>query len=72
MKKSYIKPETKSDNFDELREFMDFSVSVEHWNEKREISKKYFTMRVINLLDASGFIKEAIKIPTQKDINAII
>lgn len=72
MKKPYIKPSNLSDNFQELKEFMDYSVSIDHWNEKREIAKKYFTPRVISLLDASGFIKEGIKLPTQEDINSII
>jgi len=36
-KKPYVKPETKSNDLEELKRFMDYSVSVEHWNEKREI-----------------------------------
>jgi hypothetical protein len=72
MKKPYIKPSKLSDDFEELKEFMDYSVDIEHWNSKRETAKKYFTMRVIGLLDASGFIKIGIRPLTQEDINAII
>jgi len=71
-KKPYVKPETKSNDLEELKRFMNYSVSVEHWNEKREIAKKYFTPITISHLDASGFITRAIREVTAEDVNAIL
>jgi len=71
-KKPYIKPNKLSSDLEELKAFMDFSVDINHWNEKRDIAKKYFTKECISLLDASKFINEAIKPITSEELNKIL
>ena len=62
----------KSDSLADLKEFMDFSVDIHHWNEKRETAKKFFTFEAIAQLDASGFVKEGIKPANWEELNAVI
>ena len=61
-----------SDNFEELKKFMDCCINVHHWNEKREIAKGYFLGTLISQLDGSGFITQAIKPVDFEEINAVL
>lgn len=61
-------PQVKSTSLTELKQFMDYCTDIHDWNEKREIAKDYFTHETISLLDASGFVNEAIK---PRDFNAL-
>jgi len=45
-----------------LKTFMSKAEDVDHWNQLREIAKGEYSFEIINLLDASGFIRKVIKV----------
>jgi hypothetical protein len=57
LKLKIMKTKTEK-QFEELKQFMSVAVNVEHWNELREKAKEMYPIKIIYMLDASGFINK--------------